>query len=205
MDMIGGRQRLFEALRRNDTLWESLRRLPALRLPDWFLGAGCIAQTVWNHAHGRPPADGILDYDLVYFDPDRSEAAEERVIHAACQLLEDLQDTLDDKNQARVHLWYGARFGIQTRPYVDVEDAIGTWPTTASAVGVRLEEGGLRLCAPFGLDDLFGLVVRANRVQVTREIYEAKVDRWSRQWPMLQITPWEDGVGEEGSRFTESL
>ena len=41
----------------------------------------------------------------------------------------------------------------------------------------------VRLCyitlpLQFGLDDLFGLVVRPNKRQITRSIYEAKVARW---------------------------
>jgi hypothetical protein len=41
-------------------------------------------------------------------------------------------------------------------------------------VGIR---GEFECCAPFGLDDLFGLVVRPNKRQITRAIYEAKVER----------------------------
>jgi hypothetical protein len=37
--------------------------------------------------------------------------------------------------------------------------------------------GEFECCAPFGLDDLFGLVVRPNKRQITRAIYEAKVER----------------------------
>ena len=45
-------------------------------------------------------------------------------------------------------------FGRAIEPYRSCEDAIATWPTTASSVGVRLEPGGhFTLCAPFGLDD----------------------------------------------------
>lgn len=45
-----------------------LERLPALGLPDAWLVAGCLFQTVWNLRTGRPPMDGIRDYDLFYFD-----------------------------------------------------------------------------------------------------------------------------------------
>jgi hypothetical protein len=36
-------------------------------LPDWYLVAGCLYQTVWNVVTGRPPEAGILNYDLAYF------------------------------------------------------------------------------------------------------------------------------------------
>ena len=49
--------------------------------------------------------------------------------------------------------------------------------------------------APFGLADLFALVVRANRVQITPAIYQGKVARWRRCWPDLTVLPWDDGIG----------
>jgi uncharacterized protein len=192
--------RLEEVLRRHDVLWTAFCRLADLGLHDWYLGAGCIAQSVWNDAHGRPPDEGILDFDLVYFNTDISVEAEQAAEGKASALLADLGVALDVKNQARVHLWYRERFGYDIRPYVSAEDAIATWPTTATAVGVRLLDGHLHVCAPYGLDDLFALVVRANRVQITQAIYQAKADRWCHQWPRLVVLPWEEGLGIEGSR-----
>lgn len=122
--------RLAAALRANALLSEALDRLPSLHLPDWYLGAGCIAQTVWNLAHGMPAHEGILDYDLVYFDPDLSEAAELSARDRSRALLADLGLRLEVKNQARVHVWYRERFGYDIRPYASSRDAIETWPTT---------------------------------------------------------------------------
>jgi uncharacterized protein len=56
------------ALGRNPTLTEVLTRAAAMSLPEWYLVAGCLYQTVWNVVTGQPPEAGILDYDLVYFD-----------------------------------------------------------------------------------------------------------------------------------------
>lgn len=140
--------KLIEALRANDALREALDRLPRLELPDSFLGAGCVAQTVWNLEHDRPPSAGIADYDLVYFDPDVSEAAEHAARDHARMVLGDLGVTLDIKNQARVHLWYRERFGYDIRPYASVRDAIDTWPTTATAVGVKNDAGQPEVYAP---------------------------------------------------------
>lgn len=41
----------------------------------------------------------------------------------------------DVKNQARVHTWYGGRFGY-ILPYASTADAISTWPTTATAARI---------------------------------------------------------------------
>lgn len=194
---------LIEALRGSDSLRGALDRLPELRLRDCHLGAGCVAQTVWNLKYGEFLHAGITDYDLVYFDPDLSEDAERAARDHVRMVLGHLGVTLDVKNQARVHLWYRQRFGYAVRPYASVRDAINTWPTTATAVALGNDAGRLGVYAPFGLDDLFAGVVRANRVQITREIYASKVRRWMRHWPKLVVLPWEQGVGQEASRWIE--
>jgi hypothetical protein len=93
-------------------------------------------------------------------------------------LFRDLPLKLDVKNEARVHLWYKERFGYTIKPYSSSADAIATFPTTATSVGIRRLLGNFECCAPFGLDDLFGLIVRPNKRQVTGSIYEMKTDRW---------------------------
>ena len=188
-------------LRGSSVLWECLERLAGLGLPDWYLGAGCIAQTVWNAAHGKPAAADIDDYDVVYFDArDLMESGENEATAMVREAMNGLPVAVDVKNQARVHLWYRQRFGYDIVPYASTEDAIASWPTTATAIGVRLEHGRLRVFAPLGLDDLLGLVVRANRVQITPEIYRRKVSRWVRHWPKLTALPWTAGRGEVGER-----
>jgi hypothetical protein len=189
-----------EGLRANDVLWESLQRFSALSLPGWYLGAGCVAQTIWNLVHDKLPSADILDYDLVYFDCDLSKEREERVSREARELVADLPINVDVTNEARVHIWYPERFGYGIDPYESTEDAIGTWPTTATAIGVRLSGRQLEVWAPFGMDDLFALVVRPNRVQITPELYHAKVSRWVARWPFLVALPWEQGVGSFGRR-----
>ena len=168
-----------------------LERWAGLRLADGWLVA--VAQTIWNAKSGLPPDHGIRDIDIVYFDATdlsaETEAAEDARIQS---LLHDLPVAADVKNEARVHLWYEARFGAPILPYQSVQAAIATFPTTATAIGVRMNDGRLEIQAPFGLADLCALVVRPNTAQVTAEIYEAKVSRWRDLWPSLDIRLWRD-------------
>ncbi len=197
--------RLVDHLRGSSVLWECLERLEDLSLPDCYLGAGCVAQTVWNAAHDKPPGADISDYDIVYFDAaDLTEAGENAVAARVKNAMAGLPVAVDVKNQARVHLWYRQRFGYDIVPYASTEDAIETWPTTATAVGVRLAHGRPVVFAPCGLDDLLGLVVRANRVQITPQIYRGKVSRWTRHWPRLTVLPWASGRGIEGARHRQA-
>jgi hypothetical protein len=70
-------ERLESQLRESPSLSAILRRFDNVRLPDCWIVARCIAQTVWNLACGRPAGFGIKDIDIVYFDPaDLSAEAE---------------------------------------------------------------------------------------------------------------------------------
>ena len=164
-----------------------------VRLADAWLVAGAVAQTVWNAKLGYAPDHGIRDVDIVYFDAENlaaeSEQAEEQRIRS---LFASLPVPLDVKNEARVHLWYEARFGFAIAPYRSTEDAIATFPTTATAIGVRLSDGWFEISAPFGLTDLCRLVVRPNKTQINVQIYQAKVSRWRTHWPALDIRPWHE-------------
>jgi uncharacterized protein len=60
--------RLETSLRQNTWLREILQRFDEVALPDGWLVAGSIAQTIWNLALGRPAGFGIKDVDFVYFD-----------------------------------------------------------------------------------------------------------------------------------------
>lgn len=164
-------------------------------MPEAWLVAGSIAQTVWNLAFGQPAEFGIKDVDLVYFDgTDLSPQAEQAHEQRLGDLFRHLPVRLDVKNEARVHLWYEARFGYPIAPYSSTAAAIATFPTTATAVGVRRRNGKFECCAPFGLDELFGLVVRPNKRQITPAVYEAKVSRWQAIWPQLNFVTWDEAA-----------
>jgi uncharacterized protein len=201
----GSIEQLEARLRENSWLWGMLQRYDKIGLPDAWIVAGCIAQSVWNSAYGRTEVCGIKDVDLVYFDPsdlsDEAEAAHERRLRL---YFGDLPAKLDVKNEARVHLWYERAFGYPIPAYRSAADAIASFPTTATAIGVRWVEGKLECCAPFGLDDLLALRVRPNKRQVTPAIYAAKVNRWRSVWPQLIFLDWDDcDSGSAGLAGTE--
>ena len=170
-----------------------LDRWDAVRLPNCWVSGSAIAQTAWNAAFGFPPDHGLADIDLVYFDAaDMSERAEMREADRVRGLFPALPLPIDIKNEARVHLWYEGKFGYPIQPYRSSEHAITTFPTTAGAVAIRPGIRRLEIFAPFGLTDLFGGIVRANKVQITQAIYESKVRRWRSCWPALTIVDWHD-------------
>lgn len=194
-------KRLEALLKRNKDAQRILNTASTLKMPNWYLAAGGISQTVWNIFHAFEPTNGIKDYDVVYYDSsDLSYRGEDDFIQKGKQLFQEISVPVEVRNQARVHLWYPERFGYEIKPHQNVEDAIRTFPATATCVGVKYVGGHFHVYAPYGLDDLFSLIVRPNRSQVAaivgdpekaREVYEAKVERWRKIWPMLHVIRWE--------------
>jgi hypothetical protein len=65
------------------------------------------------------------------------------------------------------------------------------WPETATAVAAKLaEQGTLEIAAPFGLDDLFDLVLRPTPhfAGEKRHVYWDRVQskQWLTIWPLLR-------------------
>ena len=175
-------------------LAEILKKAPDLRLPNWYVGAGAIAQTVWNALHGYPFDHGVKDCDLVYFDGDLSVESENLSRQRGRDLFASLPLDVDITNEARVHLWYQETFGKDIPPYRSTEEAITTWPTTATSIGVRYSNGPFHVYAPYGLHDLLGMIVRPNKTLVSREVYEKKAQWWKSEWPMLEVMAWDEAA-----------
>lgn len=168
-----------------------LERAPQLGVPDWWLTAGALFQTVWNVLDGRDPGAGIRDYDLFYFDPDTSYEAEDAVIRRAQALFADLEVQVEVRNEARVHLWYEEHFGTPAAPFTSTTDAVDHFAAKTCCFAVTADDdGGLRTYAPFGYADLFARRVVPNPVLAPRGVYAAKTKRWVAEWPSLQIIPW---------------
>lgn len=173
-----------------------LERLPRLGLGQPHLVAGCLYQSYWNLKSGRPVIENIKDYDIFYFDGrDISFAAEDAVIRAVAGLTADLGASIDVKNQARVHLWYRQRFGVDRAPLRSCAEAIATFTALAKCVGIAvLPAGGLELVAPYGLADTMAGILRLNPNCPNPENFLPKAESQRARWPWLNI------VGEPPGR-----
>jgi uncharacterized protein len=150
---------------------------------------------VHNHLTGRPLDHGIKDYDLAYFDAsDPSYEAGDLVIRQVrAAFNEPLRSMVEVRNQARVHLWFEAKFGEPYPPLSYTAKALERFTSATFAVGVRLEpDDRLHIEAPFGLTDLFALRLRLNPRRKTVHFASTATDV-QRRWPELVID-------ERGSR-----
>ena len=177
--------RLLELAMANPINAEITARLPTLGLDQCLLTAGCLFQAVWNHQANRPAGDGVKDYDVFYFDTDLSYEAEDKVIRAAQWLFEDLGVNVEVRNQARVHLWYGQRFG---RPYPQLHTArqgIDRYLVAGTCIGLDVATG--EVYAPYGLEDVEQGVLRINPHHPEPQLFAQKALSYQARWPWLKI------------------
>jgi hypothetical protein len=170
----------------------ALRAACGVAAPDWLITAGAIRTAVWDHRHGfAPSAARLADIDLAYFDPHDLSPARDAAVEAALRTVApDLP--WEAKNQAAVHLWYPRRFGLAVEPFTCSADAVATFPETATCVALHLDAGDcLTVVAPYGLDDLLGLVHRHNPRRVPAELYERRLadKRIAERWPRVTVLP----------------
>jgi hypothetical protein len=159
--------------------------------PEAWMAAGAIRDLVWDERFGIgfDPA-AIKDVDVVFFDADDLRPTRDREVDAMlCRLAPDLP--WQAKNQAAVHLWYGQRFGADVEPLTSIEDAVSTFPETATAVAARLRGDGVEILAPLGLTDLLGGIWRRNprRVSVERAVARIRSKDPSTRWPHVRVVP----------------
>jgi hypothetical protein len=135
--------------------------------------------------HQRSPSPLPQDIDVIWHDARQATPARDAMLEAT---LWERDSTLkwSVKNQARMHERNA------DRPYLSASDAMRYWPETATAVAVRLNhQARIEVNAPFGLDDLFALVVRPTERFVTEKqaIYADRIHakNWHAIWPRLSI------------------
>lgn len=175
--------RLCSLLRADPFRWHLLGTVETLGLPDCWIGAGFVRNAVWNHLHGAPVSEPGGDVDVIWYDPDCMDAGEDRRLKDLLKRLEPAI-TWSVKNQARMHRRNG------DPRYTSATDAMRYWPETATAVAARRSGlDGCEIAAPYGLDDLFNLVLRPTfRFRAEkRNVYEDRIRSkdWTCSWPLL--------------------
>ena len=174
-----------------------LERLPSLGLQDWWLTGGCLFQTVWNLRSGRAAGQGVKDYDLVYFSDDVSWEAEDQVIKDTTRLFEYVDADIQIRNQSRVHLLFEQKFGTPYPPVTSASEGILRFAMRAAVIGLkRTGDEFLDLYVPFGLDDVWNLIVTPNRAMPVSGLFAEKVARWRQEWPQLTIHPWAEDANQ---------
>ena len=182
-------QQLEDILRASPSMTTVLTGARALDLPDWLIVSGAVYQRIWNHVTGREPDYGVRDYDVIYFDPDTSWDAEDLFIKRAAALFPSpLNDLVEVRNQARVHLWFEDHFGEPYEPLSNSAEALTRFVAPAFGVGVRLEaDDSLTIQAPFGLEDVFAMTLRPNPNRPLAKGWVKTTTSARTRWPEVTV------------------
>jgi len=184
---------LIELIRSSTWMMRVLEAVRDERIADAWTGAGVLRDLVWGERYGAGfSPEQVRDVDVAFFDPhDLSRANDERVTERLQRRLPDVP--WEAKNQAAVHTWYSGKFGgADVEPLTSINDAVGSWPETATAVAVRLGvDGVLEICAPLGITDLLNGVWRRNPRRVSLEQSLARLERHQprTRWPRVSVIP----------------
>lgn len=172
---------------------ELMQRLVYLQhiCTEAYLCAGAIRNLVWALLHQQHNSIGHGEIDIVFFDPNEKN---QQTCHEIEQKMTDKfpENEWDVVNQALVHTWYKTEMGNSISPYTSLIDALMTWPETATAVAIRLNQNNeIEIIAPFGLDDLFELKLRWNPRLVSHEVFMQRVTskRFLERWKNLKMLP----------------
>lgn len=90
--------------------------------------------------------------------------------------------------QRCVHLWFEDKFGEAYDALTGTDEALSRFVAPAFAVGIRLErDDAISVAAPFGLEDLFAMVLRPNPNRPLARGWDRAVTSARARWPEVKI------------------
>lgn len=175
---------LKELISNDATLMAMLTAVESLHLNDSWICAGIIRSKVWDSI--QQCTTRVQDIDVIYYDPTETSIEKEK-------MLEDRLKSLlpgfpwSVKNQARMHK------KNNLPPFRSSYEGVALFPETPTAVAVRIQDGELFIMAPYGLNDLFEMIVRPTPNYQAQEplsyVYKKRMleKQWEKSWPTITI------------------
>lgn len=187
--------KLVSILEKNKELMAMLDYISELNLPNFYIAAGSIFQTIWNYYDGRELNYGIKDLDVIYFDNNNLSVEKDLEYYNIISNYVDSKGfkyKIDVSNEARMHLWkMDHNQGVKVEPYKSSEDAISKWIATVHAIGITKRNNQIEVYAPYGLSDIFSKTIRPIKHTLnSKDLYEKKVLEWSKRFNNLTIIEW---------------
>lgn len=188
-------------LKQNQDLMGILDYVTKIKLPNFYIAAGAIFQTIWNYYDHKPLNTGIKDIDIIYYNQNdltkESEKEIENKIKRFCYS-KGYHYELDVHNEARMHLWKKLNQNIEIEQYKSSEDAIDKWIATIHAIGITKVQNNIKVYAPYGLSDIFSRTIRPIYHKGNNsKIYSNKVEKWEERFDHLNIIKWDQEIKKE--------
>ena len=187
-------EKFIEIIKQNSDLMNILNYLEELKLPNYYIAAGSVFQTIWNYYDNKPLNSGIKDIDIIYYDSDNLSKdveydLENKIIEHFKSI--GLNYEFDVHNEARMHLWKKENENKDINQYKNSEDAIDKWIATVHAIGITKENNKIKVYAPYGLSDIFSKTIRPIKHKSNfKDLYDRKVKSWCERFDGLNIIEW---------------
>lgn len=177
---------------KNKDLMDIIKYLNKINLPNFYIAAGCVFQTIWNYLDNKPLNDKVKDIDIVYYEKnDLSKESEQAIEDTISMQFQNMSYKFDVHNEARMHLWKEEHEGIKIEPYKSNEDAMSRWLATIHAIGITLKNNKIKVYAPYGLSDIYSRTVRPIKHDGNnQDKYNKKAESWSNRFDNLKIVRW---------------
>ena len=181
-------------LKENKELIDVLEYVSSLNLPNYYIAAGCVFQTIWNKIDNKDLNFNIKDIDVIYHNEKDLSGEKDleyyELVNDYCKH-KGYKYEIDVSNEARMHIWKKEKFGIDVKPYISSEDAINKWIATVHAIGITKDGDKIKVYAPYGLSDIFSKTIRPIKHKYnTKEMYNKKVKSWKERFENLTIIKW---------------
>lgn len=181
-------------LEKNKELMQILKFVDSLNLPNYYIAAGSVFQTIWNYFDNLDLNYNIKDIDVIYCD--NTDLSVDKDIEIYNKIKDycnkfNLNYDVDVSNEARMHLWKCEHEGINMEQYKNSEDAINNWIATVHAIGITLVNNEIKVYAPYGLSDIYSKTIRPIKHKYTsKKLYDKKVNSWNKRFDNLNIIEW---------------
>lgn len=187
-------EKFISILKENKDLITILDYIYELNLPNFYIAAGSIFQTIWNYYDQKPLNFGIKDIDIIYYDPNNlSKESEKKLENKIIEHFKalNLNYEFDVHNEARMHLWKKENENKDINQYKNSEDAIDQWIATVHSIGITKENDNIKVYAPYGLSDIFSKTIRPIKHKAnSKELYDKKAESWQKRFDNLNIIEW---------------
>jgi hypothetical protein len=178
-------------IKKNRDLMQVLNFVHKLKLPNYYLTAGSLLQTIWNYYDNKPLNNKINDIDIAFFDLENTSKDRDKIIEEQINnflIKKDFKYKADVHNQVNMFNYNNPNFKMT---YTCVEDAISKWIVTTHAVGIKKEKGKIKVYAPYGLNDIFNRTVRPIKHENnSKELYNKKALSYQERFKNITIIKW---------------
>ncbi len=181
-------------LKKNTNLMKVLEFIDNLNLPNYYIAAGSVFQTIWNYFDNIDLNNNIKDIDVIHYDNTDLDVDKDIDLYNKIKeycIKEQLNYDIDVSNEARMHIWKKEHENVNINQYKNSEDAMNHWIATTHAIGITKINNKIQVYAPFGLSDIFSKTVRPIKHKYNnKELYNKKTSSWNNRFDNLNIVEW---------------